>query len=187
FPVHAPYTLTLHRRHGDPHATPRMAQSSFANEIIVMSAHTSTHIEALGHFSRCGHVHGGEPARSIETAQGLARLDVTDIGPVGKTAGVFDGARFRGGDALPPADEITPADLEGCMRQSDADLKAGDLVLLRTGWARHWRDAALFNGSRGGLPGPGRDGTQWLIDRGADMVGSDTPAFEVIPQVGDSV
>ena len=42
YPQHAPYTLSLHRRHGDPHAKPRIADSSFANEIIVMSAHTST-------------------------------------------------------------------------------------------------------------------------------------------------
>ena len=61
------------------------------------------------------------------------------------------------------------------------------LVLLRTGWAKHWRDSALFNGSRGGLPGPGRDGALWLLEQGAAMVGSDTPAFEVIPSQGDSV
>jgi len=187
YPVHAPYTLSLHRRHGDPHPAPRMAESSFANEIIVMSSHTSTHIDALGHFSRCGHVHGGAPAHSIETARGLSRLDVSDIGPIWRAAVLFDIAGWRGVDALQPAEEITPADLEACAAAHDLALKEGDLVLIRTGWARHWRDSSLFNGSRGGLPGPGRDGTQWLIDRGASMVGSDTPAFEVIPSVGDSV
>lgn len=187
YPYHAPFTLTLHRRHGDPHPRPRIAQSSFANEIVVMSSHTSTHIDALGHFSRCGHVHGGAPAESIETAQGLSRLDVTDIGPIWRSAVLFDIARYRGVDVLQPADEITPADFDGCLQQQELELHDGDLALVRTGWARHWRESALFNGSRGGLPGPGRDGTQWLIDRGVSMVGSDTPAFEVIPSVGDSV
>jgi kynurenine formamidase len=187
YPYHAPYTLSLHRRHGDPHPKPRIAESSFANEIVVMSSHTSTHIDALGHFSRCGRVHGGAPAQSIETAQGLSRLDVTDIAPIWRSAVLFDVARHRGVDALQPAEEITPADLEGCLEQHGVRMRDGDLALVRTGWARHWRDSPLFNGSRGGLPGPGRDGTQWLLDRGASMVGSDTPAFEVIPSVGDSV
>lgn len=187
YPYHAPFTLSLHRRHGDPHPRPRIAESSFANEIVVMSSHSSTHIDALGHFSRCGHVHGGAPAQSIETAHGLSRLDVTDIGPIWRSAVLLDVARYRGVDALQPAEEVTPADLEGCLQQQGLELRTGDLVLLRTGWARHWRESSLFNGSRGGLPGPGRDGAQWLIDRGAAMVGSDTPAFEVIPSVGDSV
>lgn len=187
YPYHAPYTLSLHRRHGDPHPRPRIAGSSLANEIVVMSAHTSTHIDALGHFSRCGLVHGGARAESIETARGLSRLDVTDIGPIWRPAVLFDIARYRGVDALAPADEITPADFEGCARRDGLSLQAGDIAIVRTGWARHWRNSPLFNGSQGGLPGPGRDGTLWLIDRGVAMVGSDTPAFEVIPSVGDSV
>lgn len=187
YPYHAPYTLSLHRRHGDPHASPRIAQSSFANEIIVMSSHTSTHIDALGHFSRCGMVHGGQPAHEIETARGLSRLDVTDIGPIWRRAVLLDVPALRGVGALQPAEEVTAEELAACVQAQDVSICTGDMVLVRTGWAQHWRNSALFNGSLGGLPGPGRDGTQWLIDRGASMVGSDTPAFEVIPSQGDSV
>jgi kynurenine formamidase len=187
YPYHAPYTLSLHRRHGDPHAKPRIADSSFANEIIVMSSHTSTHIDALGHFSRCGRVHGGQHAHEIETAHGLSRLDVTDIGPIWRSAVLFDIPAFKGVGALGPAEEVTAEDFAACAQAQGLSIHAGDLVLVRTGWAQHWRDSALFNGSCGGLPGPGRDGTQWLIDQGASMVGSDTPAFEVIPSQGDSV
>jgi kynurenine formamidase len=187
YPHHAPYTLSLHRRHGDPHATPRIAGSSFANEIIVMSSHTSTHIDALGHFSRCGMVHGGQHAYEIETARGLSRLDVTDIGPIWRSAVLLDIPALKGVGALQPAEEVTADDFAACARAQSLTIRAGDLVLVRTGWAQHWRNSALFNGSLGGLPGPGRDGTQWLIDQGASMVGSDTPAFEVIPSQGDSV
>lgn len=187
YPYHAPYTLSLHRRHGDPHANPRIAGSSFANEIIVMSSHTSTHIDALGHFSRCGMVHGGQQAHEIETARGLSRLDVTDIGPIWRSAVMFDIAAFRGVGALQPAEEVTVDAFEACAQAQGISIRGGDLVLVRTGWAQHWRNSSLFNGSLGGLPGPGRDGTQWLIDQGASMVGSDTPAFEVIPSRGDSV
>lgn len=187
YPQHVPYTLTLNRRHGDAHAAPRIAQSSFANEMIVMSAHTATHIDALGHFSRCGRVHGGEPAQSIETPRGLSKLDVSDIGPIWRPGVLFDVASLRGVESLGPGEEVTADDLQGCLRRQGIDLRPGDIALVRTGWGRHWRDVPLFNGTRGGLPGPGREGAQWLIDRGVSMVGSDTPAFEVIPSVGDSV
>lgn len=184
---HVPYSLTLNRRHGDPHEHERVGGSSFANEIIVMSTHTSTHIDALGHFSRCGLVHGGEPAHSIETAHGLSRLDVTDIGPIWKSAVLLDLARHLGVDALAPAQEITAEELQSCAEADGIAIEPDDLVLIRTGWARHWRDPQTFNGYRGGVPGPGRDGAQWLIDQGAGMVGADTTTFEVIPSQGDSV
>lgn len=187
YPYHAPYMLSLHRRHGDPHAAPRIADSSFANEIIVMSSHTSTHIDALGHFSRCGLVHGGQPAHEIETAGGLSRLDVTDIGPIWRSAVLLDVAAHKGVGALQPAEEIGADDFAACAQAQSVSIRRGDLVLVRTGWAQHWRNSALFNGSLGGLPGPGRDGTLWLIDQGVSMMGSDTPAFEVIPSQGDSV
>ena len=45
----------------------------------------------------------------------------------------------------------------------------------------------MYNGRRSGLPGPNVEGAQWLIDKGAAMFGSDTPAFEVIPSRNDSV
>jgi len=184
---HVPYSLTLNRRHGDPHARERIGGSSFANEIIVMSAHTSTHIDALGHFSRCGLVHGGDPAHSIESAHGLSRLDVTDIGPIWKSAVLLDLAGHLGVDALEPGQEVTAEQLQSCAQADGIAIQARELVLIRTGWARHWRDPELFNGGRGGVPGPGKQGAQWLIDQGAGMVGADTTTFEVIPSKGDSV
>jgi kynurenine formamidase len=184
---HIPYTLTLNRRHGDPHDRERVGGSSFANEVIVMSAHTSTHIDALGHFSRCGMVHGDVPAQSIETRHGLSSLDVTDIGPIWKSAVLFDMARHLGVDTLQPGQEISAAELQACGAADGLQIQPGDLVLVRTGWAQHWRDAQLFNGARGGIPGPGMEGTQWLLDQGAGMVGSDTTAFEVIPMKGEAV
>lgn len=73
---HIPFSLALHRRHGDPHSVKREDGSSFANEIIVTSGHSGTHIDALGHFSRNGCLHGdvrltgatGSPIRPVAIA-----------------------------------------------------------------------------------------------------------------------
>ncbi len=187
YPYHVPYTLSLNRRHGDPHPGPRAGASSFANDVIVMSSHTATHIDALGHFSRCGKVHGGAPAQEIEGARGLVRLDVAEIGPIWRRAVLLDVAGYRNVDALDPAAEIGAQELQAVADAQRVSVEARDVVLVRTGWSKHWRNREMYNGNCGGLPGPNVEGAQWLIDRGAAMVGSDTPAFEVIPSQNDSV
>ena len=77
FPQHGPFTMALHRRHGDPHARPRAGGSSFANEMIVMPGHVATHIDALGHFSRCGCVYGGR--RAADTGAGALSCTTSSV------------------------------------------------------------------------------------------------------------
>ncbi|MGH7933706.1 MAG: cyclase family protein [Candidatus Binataceae bacterium] len=188
FPAHAPYTLTLNRRHGDPHARPRPGKSSFANEVIVMPGHTATHIDALGHFSRAGKVYGGCPAGDIETHQGLSRLDISAIAPIWRRAVMLDVAAYRKVDVLAAGAAVRAEELQAIAAAQQVTVEVGDVILIRTGWARHWTAApAIFNGGEGGFPGPDSDGAAWLLEHRAGMAGSDTPAFEAIPYPGDSV
>lgn len=184
---HVGYSLALHRRHGDPHVAPRDDGSSFANEVIVTSGHAGTHIDALGHFSRHGCLHGGVEATSVESRDGLNALDAEDIPPIVQNAVVIDVAAARGVDCLDPREEVTIADIERALALSGGVVKPGDATLLRTGWAKHWRDPEMFIGRRGGLPGPGEAAARWLLERGATLVGSDTPGFECLPTPGQSV
>jgi kynurenine formamidase len=181
FPDHAPYRLTLDRRHGDGHARPRPPGTSFANEVIVTSAHAGTHIDAIGHFSRDGCVRGGQPAQEVERADGLGALDARELAPVLRPGVLLDVASARGVEALASGDVIAPDELAG------APIEPGDAVLIRTGWATHWDDPPAFNGARGGIPGIGPEAARWLVERGAAVVGSDTPVLEAIPFPGDSV
>src|SRR5262249_36070414 len=104
FPAHAPYSLALHRRHGDPHPVKR--KESFANEIIVTSGHSGTHIDALGHFSREGCLHGGIRVSEVETRDGIRELNAADIPPIFQSAVVVDIAAAKGVDCLQPAEEV---------------------------------------------------------------------------------
>ncbi len=182
---HPPYSITLHRRHGDAHPAPRAGGSSFANEQLVTSTHIATHIDALGHFSRNGQVHGGCPADQIETANGLTSLDASEIPPLVAHAVLLDIAGHRGVDNLEAAEPITGDELETVA--SGLDLAPGDVVLIRTGWARFWDDPMRFNNAGRGWPGPEETAAHWLIDRQVKAAGTDTPAFECIPSPGDSV
>src|SRR5262252_6460152 len=184
---HIPYSLALHRRHGDPHPVKRKDGSSFANEIIVTSGHSGTHIDALGHFSRDGCLHGGFKATEVETREGLRELHAAEIPPIFQSAVVVDVAAARGVDCLQAAEEVSVDDIEKALALTGARIRAGDAVLIRTGWSKHWSDAATFNGSRGGMPGPGETAARWLVSSGARLDGSDTPGFECLPWPGSSV
>ena len=184
---HIPYSLALHRRHGDPHPAKRPDGSSFANEIIVTSGHSGTHIDALGHFSRNGCLHGGLKVSEVETRDGYRELNAADIPPILQHAVILDVAAARNVDCLSPGEEIAVSDIEKSLTLTGGDIGAGDAVLIRTGWSKHWSDAETFNGRRGGLPGPGETAARWLLSRGATLVGSDTPAFECLPTPGVSV
>jgi kynurenine formamidase len=184
---HIPYSLALHRRHGDPHPKPREDGSSFANEVIVTSGHSGTHIDALGHFSRNGCLHGGIKVSEIETRDGYRELNAADIPPILQPAVILDVAAAKGVDCLGPAEEISVADIERALAHCGGEIRKGDAVLIRTGWSKHWTDAETFIGRRGGMPGPGEKAAKWLVARGATLVGSDTPGFECLPTPGVSV
>jgi kynurenine formamidase len=59
-------------------------------------------------------------------------------------------------------------------------VRQGDVVLLRTGWARYFHDPAKFVSEVRG-PGPARAAAQWLSGHGVFAAGSDTLAFEKVP------
>ncbi len=59
------------------------------------------------------------------------------------------------------------------------------MVLLHTGWGRHWiTDNATFNS---GEPGIGLDAARWLIERDIAVIGADTWAIEVLPNPDSTV
>ncbi len=108
-------------------------------------------------------------------AGGTEALSVDTIAPILRRGVLLDIA----GPAILPEDfEITPAHLEAAART--VEIRPGDVVLLRTGWATYWNDPRKFiSGVRG--PGPGLAGARWLSARGIFAAGSDTVAFEKVP------
>ena len=87
---------------------------------------------------------------------------------------------MHGGTPLPADFEITPAHLNEAVRAEGIEIRAGDVVLLRTGWSVYFEDPKKFISEVHG-PGPALRGAQWLSERGVFAVGSDTVAFEKVP------
>jgi kynurenine formamidase len=169
YPTHPPFLFGLTKRHGDQVGP---AGHSSAADAIAMGSHVGTHIDALSHFSCGGRLHGGEEAEPVQSyGGGLGRFSVDTIAPILRRGVLID---IAGKIPLAEDFEITPAHLEG------ADVRPGDVVLLRTGWGTYYEDARRFvNETR--CPGPGLDAARWLSARGIFAAGSDTVPFERSP------
>jgi kynurenine formamidase len=135
-----------------------------------------THIDALSHFSCNGVCFGG---RAVDHTyeRGMAELGVDTIAPIVRRGVLLDIARLEHVDILPMDFEITPHHLT---RAANMEIREGDIVLLRTGWAQ------LFSDSRQYInnviaPGVGIEGARWLSSQKIFAAGSDTVAFEKTP------
>ena len=175
-PVHPPYLFGLVKKHGEYVTS---AGASSASEALALGGHVGTHIDALCHFSREGKLHdGGEVAQSY--SGGLERLSVDTMGPIFRRGVLLDIAGHQRVDVLPIDFTITPEHLDAAARDQRVEVRSGDVVLLRTGWARYWEDPARYISQVRG-PGPGDAGARWISAKGAFAAGSDTVAFEFVP------
>lgn len=177
-PNHPPFLFALNKKHGDYVAR---NGSSSASEGLALGGHVGTHIDALCHFSCGGKLHGGVPVAGVQSySGGLEAYTVDTIAPIFRRGVLLDIARNRHADALPADFEIQPDDLAAAAQAQNVQIRAGDVVLLRTGWARYWDDAARFIAQVHG-PGPGEAGARWLSSHRIFAAGSDTVAFEKVP------
>jgi kynurenine formamidase len=170
FPTHPPFLYGLTKLHGEFQFT---GGGSSAADSISMGTHVGTHIDALNHFSCNGFLYGREPVAPVQSyGGGVQHLSADTIGPIVRRGVLLD-LGMLDEDA-----EVTPADLGRAA--SRIDIRAGDVVLLRTGWGQRFRDAARYvNGVKS--PGPGIAGARWLSERRVFAAGSDTVAFEKVP------
>jgi len=177
-PSHPPFLFSLIKKHGE-YVGP--AGNSSAADSLAMGSHVGTHIDALCHFSCGGKLHGGDEVAGLQSyGGGLGKHSIDTVPPILRRGVLLDIAAAAGLEVLPADFEITPAQLEAAARAAALEIRAGDVVLLRTGWARYFRDPAEFISQVHG-PGPRLGGAQWLSARGIYAAGSDTVAFEKVP------
>ncbi|MFY1633002.1 cyclase family protein [Solwaraspora sp. WMMB335] len=176
-PNHPPFRMLLERRHGD---LVRADGGSAANEMIVMGGHVGTHVDALAHVSQDGLVHGGRAAAPLQGAQGFADLGIDTFAPIVGRGVLLDVAGLHGVDCLDPGYQVTAQDLQRALVKAGVRLRAGDAILIGTGWSRRWEEKETFIGGAG-APGPGEDAARWLAAHRPRVVGAETIAFEHIP------
>jgi kynurenine formamidase len=180
FPSHPPFLYSLTKKHGD---ILYGEAASSAADAIALGTHVGTHIDALSHFSCNGVCYGGKQvAQTYE--HGMADLGIDTLPPIVRRGVFLDIAGLEGVDTLPMNFEITSEHLSRASR--NIQINEGDIVLIRTGWARYFSDARRYINNMV-APGPEIDGARWLSSRKLFAAGSDTVAFERTPSPTMSV
>lgn len=177
-PNHPGFKMSLMRRHGD---VVRADGGSAANEMIVIGGHTGTHVDALCHVSHQGRLFGGVDASEAQRGGRFTALGIETMAPVVCRGVLLDIAALHGVDVLPPGQPITADDLEAACRRQRLQVREGDAVLIRSGWAQHWSDPQRFIGHAAGVPGPDEGAALWLAQRRIRITGAETIAYECIP------
>lgn len=178
-PQHPPYVFTLVRRHGDSH---REEGYSAANDLLLLSGHHGTHIDALGHVSIQGRLQGGIDADEAQRGgTGLREKDAAAIRPFLDRGLLIDVPALLGVGELEAGYEISVRDVEQALSSyGELQVKPGDAVLFRTGWGRRWQDPERFYPKDGCQPGPGEAVSHWLSEHEVVVTGSDTMVFECV-------
>ncbi|MBI2755534.1 MAG: cyclase family protein [Chloroflexi bacterium] len=170
------FLLNLLRRHGDVY---REDGLSAANELLVTICHAGTHIDAIGHISVDGVLHGGILAQDAQIGTaGLQHLDIDSVAPIVRRGVLLDVAGMLGVPALAPAQGIDAAMLADAANRAQVTIEPGDAVLVRTGWGAFWDEPDRYVSLTEGLPGPNLNGARWLVERGITLTGADCLMYE---------
>ncbi|RVU21377.1 cyclase family protein [Streptomyces antnestii] len=151
-----------------------------SDDSVTMALQTATHWDALTHVSHSGRIYNGRPADTI-TAHGGAQFSGIDKAPYVVSRGVLlDVAAAKGVDRLPGDHAVTPEDLAEAEEFGRVTVRAGDIVLVRTGQVQTY----LAGDKHGyGYPSPGLSirTPEWFHARDVAAVANDTLTFEIFP------
>lgn len=188
---HPPFLLTTYRTPAGTSLTEDVDQLRqgnqdgyrFVSELMITGMHVGTHIDALCHVVREGRGwHGGARPETHLADFGALDSDAASIPPIVLRATVLDAAARAGVDRLPAGTGLDSSALAAVEAAQGTAVEPGSAVLIRTGAMRLWPEGRSFQAEA--TAGPDLDGARWLREeRGAVLVGSDTPTVEQVPSV----
>ena len=131
----APQRLSLISA-SDPDQFPGMgaAPGVGANEdVLVFASHSITHMDALSHVYTQDGIYNGFPRDEFSTQGGAPHCDIRATGTFAGRGILLDVAGHQGVDWLEPGHVIDRPQLEACAAAQGTEVRAGDILLVRTG------------------------------------------------------
>jgi kynurenine formamidase len=151
----------------------------YTAEVIHANLHCGTHIDALIHVQAEGRIYGGGLASEWRDDRGWKRNGMETVAPIVGRCVVLDVAGLKGVAALPDGYAVSVGDLRAACEAVGVAVRAGDIVLVRTGKIREFFANTPTYGSA--EPGVGPEGASWLYDQGMAVLGTDTTGTEPLP------
>ncbi|MBO8186572.1 cyclase family protein [Streptomyces spirodelae] len=151
-----------------------------SDDAVTMGLQAATHWDGLPHVSHGGRIYNGRPADTVTAHGGAAFSGIEKSGPVVSRGVLLDVARARGVDRLAGGHAVTPEDLEAAEEFAGTRVRAGDIVLVRTGQLRRY-----LAGDKHGYAHPSSGLSlrtpAWFHARDVAAVANDTLTFEIVP------
>jgi kynurenine formamidase len=156
-----------------------------SDDYVVMALQASTQVDGFGHVGGDHTLYNGYWAGLVNAASGARRLGIHRLarhGIVGRAV-LLDVARHLGVAHVEAGYGIGPDDLDAAATKQNVEVRAGDIVLVRTGHLG-WKVSLPANSpdAQGHQePGMSLRAIPWLHDHDVAMIAVDNAACEVVP------
>ncbi|GGR61653.1 MULTISPECIES: cyclase family protein [Streptomyces] len=151
-----------------------------SDDVVTMGLQAGTHWDALTHVSHSGTLYNGRPADTVTAHGGAEFAGIDKMRHLVSRGVLLDVAGARGVERLAGNHAVTPEDLAAAEEFGRVRVRAGDVVLVRTGQVR-----VYLAGDRHGYghPSPGLSVRcpEWFHARDVAAVANDTLTFEIFP------
>jgi kynurenine formamidase len=149
---------------------------NFADDVVTMESHSGTHVDGLGHVFSDDTMWNGRSAAVHVTSYGLGWGAIDRVNGFVARGVMLDLPRHRGVAHLGLGEVVTTEAMEDCAADQGVEIRAGDVLLLRTGWYTVFQtDRELWSQ---GEPGPDVSCTAWLRAREIIALGADNAGVE---------
>jgi len=157
------------------------------DEIVTMSTCAGTHIDALAHVSYDGLLYNGFPTSTTTASGGATKLGAEKLPKIVTRGVLLDVTRVKGVAGLDEIEQgyaITGADLDEAAESAKVTVEPGDVVLVRTGEMRHYRNRQRGRYAMGVdalMPGLSVHSVEWMHRHDVAGAFADCYAYEVFP------
>lgn len=153
----------------------------YADDFVFMPLQAATQWDSLAHVFYDEQLYNGFSADNVRP-DGAFRNSIDKLADGIVSRGVLvDIPRLKGIDKLDLTYHVTTADLEAALEREKVSVRAGDVLLVRTGWMHgKWNDIPSLRGVHG-EPGIGLEAVPWLHEKQVAVVACDNIAVEVSP------
>ncbi|MEU0856111.1 cyclase family protein [Streptomyces griseofuscus] len=157
-----------------------------SDDAATLGLQAGTHWDALPHVSHGGRLYNGRPAATVTAHGGAEFAGIDKVRPVVSRGVLLDVAAALGVARLAGGHAVTPEELAQAEEFGGVRVRAGDIVLVRTGQVR-----VYLGGDRHGYgyPSPGLSirTPEWFHARDVAAVANDTLTFEIFPPEIDNL
>jgi kynurenine formamidase len=152
-------------------------EAGCTEDVVSFPSHSLTHVDALCHVYAEGRVYNGFDG-TLRPFHGAARGGIENAGGVVARGVLVDVAASKGVECLDLDFEIGVSDLEEALDAQGTELRAGDAILIRTGWLGWFleRREKLHE-----QPGLGIEAAEFLAQGDPVLIGADNTGVECQP------